>query len=43
MMLWGRNSRSDMAVRGATNLPWVFGGLAVISSAASLAAVFYGG
>ena len=36
MMILGRRNRSNMAVDGATGIPWVLGGLSVMSLAAGI-------
>jgi hypothetical protein len=42
MMMIGRRNRSQMAVDGATGVPWVGAGLAVIGSAATIVGFFLG-
>jgi len=39
MMILGRRNRSSMAVDGAAGLPWVLGGLSVLSLAAGVVGV----
>ena len=36
MMILGRRNRSNMAVDGATGIPWVLGGLSLMSLASGL-------
>jgi hypothetical protein len=36
MMIVGRRNRSNMAVDGATGIPWVLGGLSLMSLSAGL-------
>jgi len=36
MMILGRRNRSNMAVDGATGIPWVLGGLSLMSLSAGL-------
>jgi hypothetical protein len=36
MMILGRRNRSNMAVGGATGIPWVLGGLSLMSLASGL-------
>jgi hypothetical protein len=36
MMILGRRNRSNMAVDGASGIPWVLGGLSLISLASGL-------
>lgn len=36
MMILGRRNRSNMAVDGATGIPWVLGGLSMLSLAAGV-------
>lgn len=36
MMILGRRNRSNMAVDGATGLPWVLGGLSTLTLAAGI-------
>ena len=36
MMILGRRNRSNMAVDGATGIPWVLGGLSTLSLAAGV-------
>lgn len=36
MMILGRRNRSNMAVDGATGVPWVLGGLSLMSLASGL-------
>ena len=36
MMILGRRNRSNMAVDGATGIPWVLGGLSTMSLAAGI-------
>jgi hypothetical protein len=40
MMAVGRRNRNSMAIEGATSLPWVVGGLALVLGSASVISFF---
>jgi hypothetical protein len=42
MMAVGRRNRNNMAIEGASSVPWVIGGIALILGAASLVSFFVG-
>jgi hypothetical protein len=42
MMILGRRNRSATAVDGATGIPWILGGLTVISLSAGLVGALLG-
>jgi predicted lipid-binding transport protein (Tim44 family) len=42
MMILGRRNRSAMAVEGATGIPWILGGLTVISLSAGFVGAVLG-
>ncbi|GAA2813073.1 hypothetical protein [Nonomuraea dietziae] len=42
-MMAGKSNRSNLAADGAASIPWIFGGIAVVMSAASIIMFFAGG